>query len=294
MIVLCLFCLELLVCVALGWPIVAALLVGLVLFVGWALRQGYGLRAVGGMLWSGIRTAKNVLIVFLLIGVLTALWRACGTVPLLICYAVDLIHPGTLVITSFLLASAVSALMGTSFGAAATMGAVCMTAAASMGVSPVLAGGAVLSGVFFGDRCSPVSTSALLISELTHTDIYDNLRAMVRTAFVPFALTCAVYAVLGAMAHGGGAARRPKGRRTTLIIQLSSEAVQHIIADAKGKSLARIAGFGLFRHREPVYWKTDEAAKGRIPSVSIAQNPSLCIHFVNIYPTKQKVIVNKI
>ena len=31
MIVLCLFCLELLVCVALGWPIVAALLVGLVL-----------------------------------------------------------------------------------------------------------------------------------------------------------------------------------------------------------------------------------------------------------------------
>lgn len=207
MIVLCLFCLELLVCVALGWPIVAALLVGLVLFVGWALRQGYGLRTVGGMLWSGIRTAKNVLIVFLLIGVLTALWRACGTVPLLICYAVDLIHPGTLVITSFLLASAVSALMGTSFGAAATMGAVCMTAAASMGVSPVLAGGAVLSGAFFGDRCSPVSTSALLISELTHTDIYDNLRAMVRTAFVPFALTCAVYAVLGAMAHGGGAAQ---------------------------------------------------------------------------------------
>lgn len=122
MVVLCLFCLELLVCVALGWPIVAALLVGLVLFVGWALRQGYGLRAVGGMLWSGVRTAKNVLIVFLLIGVLTALWRACGTVPLLICYAVDLIHPGTLVITSFLLTCAVSALMGTSFGAAASMG----------------------------------------------------------------------------------------------------------------------------------------------------------------------------
>ncbi|MFQ9556502.1 MAG: hypothetical protein ACLR1P_11530 [Oscillospiraceae bacterium] len=78
MIVLCLFCLELLVCVALGWPIVAALLVGLVLFVGWALRQGHGLRAVGGMLWSGIRTAKNVLIVFLLIGVLTAPWRTAA------------------------------------------------------------------------------------------------------------------------------------------------------------------------------------------------------------------------
>ena len=39
MIVLCLFCLELLVCVALGWPIVAALLVGLVLFVGWVSKK---------------------------------------------------------------------------------------------------------------------------------------------------------------------------------------------------------------------------------------------------------------
>lgn len=84
MVVLCLFCLELLVCVALDWPIVAALLVGLVLFVGWALRQGYGLRAVGGMLWSGIRTAKNVLIVFLLIVVLAPLvpWSIAGAVPL--------------------------------------------------------------------------------------------------------------------------------------------------------------------------------------------------------------------
>lgn len=164
MIVLCLFCLELLVCVALGWPIVAALLVGLVLFVGWALRQGYGLRAVGGMLWSGIRTAKNVLIVFLLIGVLTALWRACGTVPLLICYAVDLIHPGTLVITSFLLASAVSALMGTSFGAAATMGAVCMTAAASCpccGSRPLCASRRPIPASFRPPACSARPRQAL-------------------------------------------------------------------------------------------------------------------------------------
>ena len=48
MIVLCLFCLELLVCVALGWPIVAALLVGLVLtmkmmWVAWVARPKRGI-----------------------------------------------------------------------------------------------------------------------------------------------------------------------------------------------------------------------------------------------------------
>lgn len=219
MVVLCLFCLELLVCVALGWPIVAALLVGLALFAGYALRQGHSLRAVGGMVWSGVRTARNVLLNFLLIGMLTALWRAAGTIPLMICYAVDWIRPGALLLLTFLLNSGVSLLIGTSFGTSAIMGAICVMAARSMGVSPVLAGGAALSGTFFGDRCSPVSTSALLISELTHTDIYDNLRAMVRSALVPFVLTCAVYLALGFFTHGSGTVQavRPLFARTVTL-----------------------------------------------------------------------------
>ncbi len=219
MVVLCLFCLELLVCVALGWPIVAALLVGLALFAGYALRQGHSLRAVGGMVWSGVRTAKNVLLIFLRIGMLTALWRAAGTIPLMICYAVDWIRPGALLLLTFLLNSGVSLLIGTSFGTSAIMGAICVMAARSMGVSPVLAGGAALSGTFFGDRCSPVSTSALLISELTHTDIYDNLRAMVRSALVPFVLTCAVYLALGFFTHGSGTVQavRPLFARTVTL-----------------------------------------------------------------------------
>ena len=69
--------------------------------------------------------------------------------------------------------------------------------AKAMGCNEILTGGAILSGVFFGDRCSPVSTSALLVSELTHTNIFDNIRLMVRTAIVPLILTCAFYGVCG-------------------------------------------------------------------------------------------------
>ena len=49
-----------------------------------------------------------------------------------------------------------------------------------------------------------------------------------------------------------------------------------------------------FDTAEAVYWKTADAARGRALSVSIAQNPALCIHFLNIYPTPQRAIVNKI
>ena len=86
------------------------------------------------------------------------------------------------------------------------MGVVCMTMGSAMGVNPLFTGGAVVSGIFFGDRCSPVSTSALLVSELTGTDLYGNIRRMLRSCLVPFVLTCAAYLALGAFSRGGSGA----------------------------------------------------------------------------------------
>ena len=195
--VLALFCIFLILCIVLDLSVLYALLAGLVLFSLYALLRGCRLRQLGKMLLSGILTAKSILIMLALIGLLTALWRDCGTIPVMICYAARLIRPRTVVLMTFLLCCAVSMLMGTAFGTAATMGAICMTMGVSMGASPVLLGGAILSGVFFGDRCSPVSTSALLVSELTQTDIFGNIRAMLRTALVPFLVSCAVFGLAG-------------------------------------------------------------------------------------------------
>ena len=44
------------------------------------------------------------------------------------------------------------------------------------------------------------------MSELTGTDIYDNIRRMVKTALVPFLVSCAVYLLLG-LSRGGDGAR---------------------------------------------------------------------------------------
>ncbi len=201
MLIIGLFCAELLVCVFLNISIIYALLVGLGIFLLYGRAQGFSWPAMGKMLLTGSREAQSILIVFFLIGVLTALWRACGTLPLIICYATDLIHPGTLLLTVFLLNCAVSVLTGTSFGTAATMGAVCMTAGLSLGFNPALIGGAILSGVYFGDRCSPVSTSALLVSQLTKTNIYSNLKKMLRSSLAPFAICCLLYLLPGLLSH---------------------------------------------------------------------------------------------
>ena len=199
------FCTSLLVCLALGGNILYALSAGLVIFVFYGKKQGYSWRALGKMIGAGVKTSGSVLLVFQLIGVLTAFWRACGALPLIICCAVDLIQPKILLLMTFLLNCGVSVLTGTAFGTAATMGTICVSVGVSMGMDPLLLGGAMLSGVYFGDRCSPVSTSALLVSELTGTDIYDNIRCMVKTGLVPFLLSCAVYLALGLSRGDGGA-----------------------------------------------------------------------------------------
>ena len=54
-----------------------------------------------------------------------------------------------------------------------------------------------MSGAFFGDRCSPLSTSALLVAAVTHTDFFRNLAIMARRAVVPFILSCMVYGLAG-------------------------------------------------------------------------------------------------
>lgn len=203
--VLGLFCAGLVLCLALDVSILCALLVGLLLFLLYGRRKGFGWGELLRMALAGVKTVKNILVTFLLIGVLTAFWRAAGTIPVIVCYAARLIRPGVFLLMTFLLNAAVSVLTGTSFGTAATMGVITATMGGVMGVPVVLTGGAVLSGVFFGDRCSPVSTSALLVAELTKTSIFDNIRRMVRTALVPFLLSCAVYGLLGLLApHGEG------------------------------------------------------------------------------------------
>jgi len=203
---LLLFLGVLLACVALKLELLLALAAGYVIFFLYSRKKGFSTREILQMSWKGIQTVRNVLILFLFIGMLTALWRACGTIAVIITICVRFLQPSAFLLFAFLMNCGVSVLTGTAFGTAATMGVICMSISGAMGLNPVLVGGAVLSGVFFGDRCSPVSTSALLVSELTGTDLFQNIARMVRSALVPFCGACAVYFALGmSTASGGGA-----------------------------------------------------------------------------------------
>lgn len=196
---LLLFSTVLISCIATGIPILYALFAGYIIFCVYAIIKKYTIAQIIKMSFAGIYTVKNIMITFILIGMLTALWRAGGTIPTIVCYAAKFITPSIFILMAFLLNCLVSMLTGTAFGTAATMGVICMTMSITLGISPTLVGGAILSGVYFGDRCSPVSTSALLIAELTGTNIFKNISSMIKTSAIPFGLTCVLYVMLGAV-----------------------------------------------------------------------------------------------
>ena len=199
-----LFAGGLLLCLFCKLSVLYALSFGLLLFSVYARRSGFSWTEILRMAIRGVWKIRGILITFVLIGTMTALWRAAGTLPVVVCYAAGFIRPSVFLLMTFLLNCAVSVLTGSAFATSATMGVICAAMGRTAGISMQLTGAAVLSGAYFGDRCSPVATSALLVAELTHTNIFDNIKNMLRTALVPFLLACAVYAGLGLHAVPSG------------------------------------------------------------------------------------------
>ena len=183
-------------CVVTGQNLLWALWLGIALFSAIALRRGHRPRAICAMAWKKGKTALIVIPVLLIIGTVTGLWRASGTIAYFLYYGLKSITPAWFVLTAFLLSALLSFALGTAFGVASTAGVVLITIARSGGVDLAVTAGAIVSGAFFGDRCSPMSSCAALVAACTDSELYPNIREMLRTAALPTALTVLFYAIL--------------------------------------------------------------------------------------------------
>ncbi len=158
-------------------------------------RRGVPWRSQLPLLWQGMRQSAGVISILLLISLVVASWLLAGTVPALVFYGLQLIHPRWFLVSAFVLTGIVSALLGTSFGSAGTIGLALMIMARGAGVDEHWTAGAIIAGAYVGDRCSPMSSSAHLVATITGTDIYRNLRHMLATSWGPLALSLLIYSV---------------------------------------------------------------------------------------------------
>ncbi|HEY9700535.1 MAG TPA: Na+/H+ antiporter NhaC family protein [Trichocoleus sp.] len=178
-----------------GYFVAYPLFVTLGILVVVLRRRGFTLKYLFKLIIDGSKKSFSVLNILLLIGAVTAVWMAAGTVPAIVYYGIQLIHPKLFILSAFLLTSFVSFLIGTSFGAASTIGVALMIMAKGSNVNPHLIAGAIIGGAYWGDRCSPMSSSANLIASITATNLYQNIRNMLVTAWLPLGISCIIYLI---------------------------------------------------------------------------------------------------
>ena len=176
--------------------IIAALAAANLVFALLARKAGHSPRALAALWLQGLRQAFTVACFMLVIGIVTGIWRASGTIAGAVYYGVQVITPHLFLPVAFLLTSLLSYALGTSFGIVATAGVIFMTLARSGGVDAEVTAGLLFSAIMVGDRGSPVSSSAITVAHLTGTDLYGNVRRMLRSGALPFALCCLLCAVM--------------------------------------------------------------------------------------------------
>ena len=100
---LALFAASLIACVVTGASVVFALIFGYILFFSYGLIHGKSVKEMLRFSRNGIFTVKNVLLTLLLISMLTAIWRACGSIAYIVYYASAICTPSVMLLASFVL-----------------------------------------------------------------------------------------------------------------------------------------------------------------------------------------------
>lgn len=78
------------------------LLIGFFIFVFISWRRGFSLKDIFMMSYTGGKKAFVVLEIFILIGAITAIWMAAGTVPGIVYYGIKLMNPNFFILYAFL------------------------------------------------------------------------------------------------------------------------------------------------------------------------------------------------
>lgn len=183
------------------------------LIVSAAAAGAIGLR--GGRRWSdieagitrGLSTAMGAIVILLVVGSVIGAWILAGIVPTMIYYGLLTLGPSVFYVAACLICAVAALATGSSWTTAGTIGVALIGTAAAQDLHPGLAGGAIISGAYFGDKMSPLSDTTNLAPAVSGTDVFTHIRHMVWTTAPSFAAALVLFTLAGLLAPpaaGGG------------------------------------------------------------------------------------------
>ncbi len=187
-------------CLIFSHPVLLSLVIGWLAFMAASMHRGCRLRELLRVSLEGIKESLIVVEILLIIGMLTASWRSGGTILFFVYYGMKLISPALFLVLTFISCSVLSYAIGTSYGVVGTMGVIFMAIARSGGANELLTAGAVMSGIYFGDCCSPAASSMALTASLCRTDAYGHSVRLLKANLLPMGICLVIYGALSPLA----------------------------------------------------------------------------------------------
>lgn len=146
---------------------------------------------------KSISSTTPSLIILLLIGALAGTWLLSGIVPAMIYYGLQILNPTIFLFATAIITAIVSLATGSSWSTIATIGIALLGIGQALGFPTGLAGGAIISGAYFGDKMSPLSDTTNLAPAMAGTDLFTHIKYMMYTTIPSFVITLIIFLIIG-------------------------------------------------------------------------------------------------
>ncbi len=185
-----------------GGPAQIALLIAGCVAAGVGVRHGVKWASLEHAAMMMLGKAGMPIMILLSIGGLIGVWMAAGIIPTLIVIGGSILDPQIFYLASLLICAVVALAIGSSWTTAGTVGVALIGVAAASGQSLPITAGAIISGVYFGDKLSPLSDTTNLAAALAGTELFAHVRYMLWTTIPAFAIAAVVFGGLSIASAG--------------------------------------------------------------------------------------------
>lgn len=175
---------------------------GLAALIG--IKNGYRWKTIEEGIVKGISSALGAILILLAVGSLIGTWLLSGTVPTMIYFGLQIMHPSIFYFAACIICALVSVSIGSSWTTAGTIGVALIGVANGLGLSPEITAGAIISGAYFGDKMSPLSDTTNLAPAVAGSDLFTHIRHMMWTTGPSIIIALTVFFVIGMVQTSDG------------------------------------------------------------------------------------------
>lgn len=174
-----------------------AVLIVLMVLTGYVYWKDRSFDAIHKGMVEGIRPGIIPIVIFILVGALIAVWIQAGIIPTLMVYGFQTLRIEWFVPSIFIVCAVIGSAVGSAFTVMSTIGIALFGVGVTLGLSPALVVGAIVSGAVFGDKMSPLSESTNLAAAVVEVDLFLHIKHLLWSTVPAFFISLILFIFLG-------------------------------------------------------------------------------------------------